>query len=401
VSERDDWRTWLYYGGRGTGKTRSAAEWVREQIEGGKRRVALVGATASDARDVMVEGESGLLAIHPPRYRPIYEPSKRRVVWPHGAIATLYSADEPERLRGPQHDAAWADELRAWRYPEAWHMLQFGLRLGVSPRAIVTTTPRGMDVLREIREDPATVITRGSTYDNLANLAPSFIQYVFGKYEGTRLGEQELYARDFDQAEGALWQRDVLEKLRVAKPPRLRRVVVAIDPAVSAHAGSDETGIVVAALGEDGHGYVLEDLSGQHTPAEWAKRSVNAYRRHQAERAYGEQNNGGNLVEANLRTEDPHIAYQPVHASRGKRTRAEPVAALYEQGKVHHVGLFGQLEDEMCMWEALKEQRSPSRLDALVWAISGLMLSGSIPSFSSSGSLGGRRGSDREAGIED
>ncbi len=383
ITPPGNWRTWLILAGRGWGKTRTGAEWVREQIESGRcGRLALVAPTAADVRDVMVEGESGILAICPDGKRPEYKPSIRRLEWPNGAMATLYSAEEPDRLRGPQHDGAWCDELAAWFYPEAWDMLQMGMRLGNDPRAIVTTTPRPTAIVKRLLADPTTHATRGSTFDNRANLAPAFMDAIIARYQGTRLGRQELYAELLEDVEGALWSRELLDRLRVQSAPELKRVVVAIDPAVTNEADSDETGIVVAGLGMDGHGYILDDLSGRHSPLEWAQRAINAYRTQRADRIVAEVNNGGQLVEVNLRTVDRNVAYKGVHAAKGKRTRAEPIAALYEQGKVHHVGEFARLEDQLCTWNPLDGDKSPDRLDALVWALSEVMLGAAVPSFS-------------------
>lgn len=277
LSPPGEWRVWLYLAGRGAGKTRSGAEWVRHQVESGQAwRIALVAPTSADARDVMVEGESGLLAISPPWNRPLYEPSKRRVTWPSGAIATLYSAEEPDRLRGPRHDAAWADELAAWRCPEAWDMLLLGLRLGSDPRVCATTTPKPTALIRSLLAKPTTHVTRGSTYDNRANLAPAFFYSIVGQYEGTRLGRQELYAELLEDVEGTLWSRDLIDRYRVQTPPELRRIVIAIDPAASAGADSDEHGIIAAGLGVDGHGYILEDLSLCGTPDMWARKAIEA-----------------------------------------------------------------------------------------------------------------------------
>jgi predicted phage terminase large subunit-like protein len=371
------WRVWLLLAGRGFGKTRSGAEWVREQVESGAaKRVALVAPTAADARDVMVEGESGLLAISPRDDSPLYEPSKRRLTWPNGAVATLFSADEPERLRGPQFDAAWCDELAAWRYPAAWDMLMMGLRLGDHPRVVATTTPKPVPLIRALLKAPDCVVTHGATRENAKNLAPSFLAAIVKQYEGTRLGRQELEAELLEDVPGALWTRDAIERARVAAAPSLRRVVVAIDPAASSSESADETGIVVAGLGEDGQGYVLDDLSGRYRPHEWAARAIAAFRAHAADRIVAETNNGGEMVEATLRTIDGNVPYKPVHASRGKIARAEPVAALYEQRRVHHVGAFPSLEDQMCTFVAgvAAGRSSPDRVDALVWALSELMV---------------------------
>ena len=329
--------------------------------------------TAPDVRDTIVEGESGIMAVSPPWFRPTYTPSKRRLVWPNGVMATTYSADEPDLLRGPQNHYAWADELAAWRYPEAWDQLQFGLRLGAHPRAIVTTTPRPTKIIRELLAHPATVVTRGSTFDNRSNLPQAFFDKVVRKYEGTRLGRQELEAEILDDAPGALWKRDALETNRRATPPDMRRIVVAIDPAVTATEESDETGIVVCGLGDDQHGYVLDDLSGRYGPLAWASRAVYAYERHRADAIVIETNQGGDMAEQTIRTVNPNVRVIRVHASRGKRTRAEPVAALDEQGRIHHVGMFAELEDQMCSWDPASAD-SPDRIDARVWGFTELML---------------------------
>lgn len=377
-----DWRVWLLLAGRGFGKTRSGAEWVRAQAESGAAaRIALVAPTARDARLVMVEGESGLLKIASDRQRPVFEPSKRQLTWPNGAVATLYSADEPDRLRGPQFDAAWCDELAAWRYPAAWDMLMMGLRLGQDPRVVVTTTPKPVKLIRALLASPDCAVTRGGTRENANNLAPGFLDAILKQYDGTRLGRQELDAELLEDMPGALWSRDAIERARVEEAPVLRRVVVAIDPAASAGADSDETGIVVAALGQDSHGYVLDDLSGRYSPHDWASRALEAYRAHRADRIVAEVNNGGAMVEATLRVLDAGVSYKPVHASRGKLARAEPVAALYEQGRIHHVGAFPALEDQMGAFTGgpLAHIASPDRVDALVWALSELMLTTAEP----------------------
>ena len=377
------WRVWLLLAGRGFGKTRTGAELVRARVAGWTaRRLALVAPTAADARNVMVEGESGILAISPPWDRPRYEPSKRRLTWPNGAIATLYSADEPERLRGPQHDATWCDELGSWRYPEAWDMLMLGMRLGADPRIVVTTTPRPTKLIRALIADPTAVVTRGSTYENRTNLAPAFLQQIIRKYEGTRLGRQELEAEILDDVPGALWTRGVIDASRACSAPTLLRVVVAIDPAATSSEDADETGIIVAGRDGQGQGWVLADASGRYPPAEWAKTAIAAYRAHRADRVVAEVNNGGEMVEATLRVIDPNVSFAAVRASRGKLTRAEPVAALYEQGRVHHLGVFPQLEDQMCGFVPADQGDlgprlagcSPDRVDALVWALTDLLI---------------------------
>jgi phage terminase large subunit-like protein len=375
-----DWRVALYLAGRGWGKTRVGAQAITQWVEKGKaRRIALVAPTAGDARDVVVEGESGLLAVAPPWLRPTYESSKRRVTWPNGAIATLYTADEPNRLRGPQHDAAWCDELAAWRYPEAWDMLMFGLRLGSDPRVVVTTTPRPTAIVkaliaRAMVSETDVRVVRGATHENRGNLPRSFFEQIVAQYEGTRLGRQELYAEILDDNPGALWTQALIDSARVTRPPVLKRVVVGVDPAVSADEHSDETGIVVVGLGDDGHGYVLDDVSGIYTPSQWARTVARVYAAHEADRVIAEVNQGGDLVEANLRACDATMAYTAVRATRGKAVRAEPVAALYERGRVHHVGNLARLEDQMCGWDPTTAERSPDRVDALVWAVTSLML---------------------------
>jgi len=371
-----DWGFWLILAGRGFGKTRTGAEWVREQVEAGTaKHIALVGATAGDVRDTMIEGESGLLGVFPPGDRPRYEPSKRRVTFHNGAMATAFSADEPDRLRGPNHDLAWCDELAAWRYPDAWDMLIFGLRIGDHPRALVTTTPRPTRIIRELVARDDVAVTRGSTFENQANLAPSFLAEILDRYEGTRLGRQELHAEILDDVDGALWNRDLIEAARVTSLPDMRRIVVAIDPAVSSKETSAETGIVACGVGQDGHGYVLEDRSTRGSPNEWASEAIASYHRLKADRIVAEANQGGDMVRHTLDTVERGVPIRLVHASRGKRVRAEPIAALYEQGKIHHLGMFADLEDQLCSWVPDRSP-SPDRLDALVWALTELVVDG-------------------------
>lgn len=373
-----NWNTWLLLGGRGFGKTRTAAEWIRSLAERGKdRRIALLGRTSSDVRDVMIEGESGILNICPPWFKPIYEPSKRRLTWPNGVVATTFSAEEPDMLRGPQFHAAWCDELAAFPDVAAWDNLRFGLRLGRRPRVVVSTTPRPTDEIRALVKDPTTHVTRGSTYENKRNLAPDFLNRIVTKYEGTRLGRQELEAEILDDTEGALWTQGIIDQHRQISPPEeLRRIVVAIDPAVSAKATSDETGIITVGVDYNGHAWVLDDDSGMYKPDAWANKAIWRYNVREADCIVAETNNGGDLVEVNLRTVPGgrNIPFKSVHASRGKAVRAEPVAALYEQGKVHHVGRFAQLESQMTTFVPGVTQKSPDRMDALVWAITETML---------------------------
>jgi phage terminase large subunit-like protein len=375
-----DWMTWAAIAGRGFGKTRLGAEWVRAEVEAGRAgRVALIAETAADARDVIVEGDSGIMKCSPPWFRPTYEPSKRRLTWPNGAVATTFSGEEPDQLRGPQFDLAWCDELAKWQYArEAWDMLQFGLRLGDRPRQLITTTPRPIALLKEILADPATVITRGRTLDNAANLAPSFLANIRRKYEGTRLGRQELEAEILEDVPGALWSRAVIDETRRKDYPPLRRVAVAVDPPVTSGKDADECGIVVAGIDEDGVGYVLADRTSQgDKPGEWARRAVATYEIFHADCIVAEVNNGGEMIAEIMRQVDPNVRVKQVRATRGKFTRAEPVSALYEQRRVHHVGSFPKLEDQMCAmtpdFDADKAGYSPDRLDALVWALTELM----------------------------
>lgn len=380
-----DWFCWLVVAGRGFGKSRTGAEWVRALVEGrtplgaatDTARIALVADTFADARDVMVEGESGLLAISPRDRRPLFEPSRRRLVWPNGAQAFLYSAADPEQLRGPQHHAAWADEIAKWHEGErAWSNLLLGLRLGRKPRVVATTTPRPIAWIRALAAEPTTVITRGSTYANRAHLPPAFIREVERLYAGTRLGRQELDGAFLDVREGALWSPEMVEPHRLPAPPTdLERVVVGVDPPASHGEDADACGIVVAARDARGHFHVLEDASvAGLSPLGWAGRAVHAYHRHHADRIVAEANQGGDMVEAVLRQVDRSVSVKLVRASRGKMIRAEPVAALYERGLVHHVGRFPELEDELYRFTGEAREKSPDRLDALVWALTELAL---------------------------
>jgi len=393
VAPEGGWQTWLILGGRGAGKTRAGAEWVRARVEGATpltpgrcRRVALVGETLDQVRAVMLEGDSGILEVTPSDRRPDVKLGQNKIVWPNGAEAMLVSAVNPEALRGPQFDCAWSDELAKWRRcREAWDMLQFGLRLGDDPRQIVTTTPRDNPVLIEIMEAPGTIVTHAGTAANRANLAPGFIERMAHRYAGTTLGRQELDGELVRGRDGALWQPALVEAARVAEAPVLDRVVVAVDPPVSQGRDADECGIVVAGVtmqGKPGEWqvYVLADLTVQgESPQGWAELAAMAYEEYDADRLVAEVNQGGDLVEAVMRQVAPQISYRAVRAQRGKRLRAEPVAALYEQGRVHHVGLFAALEDQMCSFVATGGgQKSPDRLDALVWAVTDLVLTGTV-----------------------
>jgi phage terminase large subunit-like protein len=371
------WATWLILAGRGFGKTRVGAEKVREWKRQGFQRVNLIAPTADDLRDVLIEGESGIMAICPPNERPVYRVSKRRLEWPDGSISLLFSAQEPERLRGKQHDKIWADEVAAWRYQqECWDQAMFGLRLGSEPQVIATTTPKPTKLIRELLKDPTTATSRGTTYDNKANLAPTFYTKIITKYEGTRLGRQELNAELLDDNPGALFKRSDIEASRItlAQQPTLVRTVVAIDPAVTSNEDSDETGMITVGMDrrDPPHFYVVEDTSDIYTPDGWAKKAVKVYHEREADRVVGEVNNGGDMIEATLRHQDQNVSYKSVRATKGKEIRAEPVAALYEQHRVHHVGNFAELEDQMVEWNPSTDTDSPDRMDALVWGITEL-----------------------------
>ena len=390
-----NWQYWLFMAGRGAGKTRAGVEWVREKIKAGYRHIGLIAPTTDAARKVMVEGSSGILAnsfefdLTNKGYamgRPVYEPSKRQLHWACGATATVYTAEEPERLRGPQHDALWCDELASWPHSklrdsasETWDNAMFGLRVGPYPQAMISTTPKPIPLIRELirqskGERPTCVITKASTYQNRPNLAASFFSHIISKYEGTRLGRQELLGDVIEEAEGALWTRETIERARGEPPREFARTVVAVDPAVSTKVTSSLTGIVVAGIGWDKRGYVLADYSGRYTPHEWATRVMKAWREHGADKIIAEGNQGGDLVRQNLRTVYVNAPLKIVYASHSKQARAEPIAALYEQGKVSHCAAFAELEDQLCTWEPLSSDPSPDRLDAMVWALTELML---------------------------
>jgi phage terminase large subunit-like protein len=371
------WTTWLLLGGRGAGKTRAGAEWVRRvALADGKARIALVAETEHEAREVMVEGVSGLLTIHRPYERPVWRPTRRRLQWRNGAIAQLYSAENPDALRGPQFSAAWLDELAKWRHAEAtFDMLQFGLRLGERPRQVVTTTPRPSEFVKRLIADPATAVTCAATHANAHNLSPGFLAAVLRRYEGTQLGRQEILGEIIAERADALWTRAQIEASRVRAAPGLRRVVVAVDPPGSSRERSDACGLVAAGQGEDGLFYVLADDSAQGlSPQAWASRAVALWRRLNADALIAESNFGGEMVRAVIGQADRTVPVRMVHATRGKFLRAEPVALLYEQGRVRHAGVFPHLEDEMCDFgrDGLSSGRSPDRLDALVWALTAL-----------------------------
>jgi phage terminase large subunit-like protein len=383
-----DWRTWLILAGRGFGKTRTGAETICQWVnDGTAHRIYIAAQTTADARDLSVEALRTRIIGFNDEGKPklglrrglTYEPSKRRVQWANGASGITFSAEDPDSFRGYQGDTAWLDEVAAWRYPESYDQLQYGLRIGWA-RQIVTTTPRPVRVIRELLADPTTSVTRGRTLDNAANLSATALAYLLARYEGTRLGRQELDAELLEDIPGALWSRAMIVHKR---PPMIERhgiaeldmtrIVVAIDPAVTNTDDSDETGIVVDGIGVDGRGYTLADLSGRMGPMDWARRAVRAYHDYKADVIVAEANNGGDLVSTVLAQVDPNVPVVLVHASRGKRTRAEPVAALYEQGKWFHAQPFPDLEDQQCSYTGELGDSSPDRMDAHVWGVTELM----------------------------
>lgn len=387
IEPEGDWTTWLILAGRGFGKTRVGAETIRSWVCGDSplspgrcSRIALVAETAADARDVMVLGESGLLACHPKDFRPEWSPTNRCLTWPNGAKAWTYNATEPDQLRGPQHDGAWVDELAKFRYAQdIWDQLQFGLRLGEHPKQIVTTTPRPIPIIRKLMNDEDCVVTRGRTYDNAANLASPFLKQIEDRYGGTRLGRQELEGEVLDDIPGALWNREIIDDSRKPEAPTLERIIVSVDPAATSGEEADETGIVAVGLArdKDGYqrGYVLADRSLRGSPEEWAKAAVNLYHELDADRIVAEKNNGGEMVASVIRAVDRDVPVTLVTATRGKVVRAEPISALYEQARVHHVGRFDKLEDQMCLFSRDADRspgNSPDRVDALVWGLTEL-----------------------------
>lgn len=377
------WNTWLVMAGRGFGKTRMGSEWIRQKaFDNPGCRIALVAETAADARDVMILGDSGLVNCDPNLTADSWSPTNRRLSWPNGSTAWCYNATEPDQLRGPQHHFAWVDELAKFRYmQETWDQLQFGLRLGLHPQVLVTTTPRPLPLIKKLRQDSDTIVTMGATMDNSANLAANTIKQLYDRYGGTRLGRQELAGEILDDIPGALWKREDIDNSRLREAPEsLERVYVAVDPAVSNNEGSDEHGIVVVGLARDADGYakgyVLDDGTVRGSPEDWAKKAVSLYRFWSADKIIAEKNQGGDMVLSTLRAVDRSIPVELVHATRGKVVRAEPISALYEQGRVHHVGIFDKLEDQMCMFsiDNLRSisNGSPDRVDALVWGLTKL-----------------------------
>lgn len=392
-----NWDSWLIFAGRGFGKTRAGAEAVRKVAERKLAgRIAVIGRTAADVRDTMVEGESGILAVCPPWNMPDYEPSKRRITWPNGVRATTFSAEEPDRLRGPQHGFGWGDEVASWRYEEALDNFRFGLRIGDKPRAVFTTTPLPTKRMKDMVEDKTTVVTTGSTFENRMNLSPRFFTTVLKRYRGTRLEQQEVFGKILEDRQGALWTRAVLDKCRISyedfDPSSLYRIVVAVDPSAGGKSSKGvtesmvksekqaEAGIIVGGVDAEGHtAYIFEDATILGKPIEWGSRAVHRYHAHSADCIVAEKNQGGAMVELTIRAVDPNVSYKGVNASRGKIARAEPVSALYEQGRVKHVGFFAELETEMCEYEGRSGDPSPNRYDALVWCVTELLLTEEEP----------------------
>lgn len=384
-----DWFVWLILSGRGFGKTRTGAQWILDRAKNGPYYpIALIGQTKADVRDTMVEvSESSIIKVAPPWFKPVYEPSKRRLTFPNGVIATIFSGDEPDQLRGPQHGTAWIDELAKFKYAkDTWDNMVMGLRLGDKPQALVTTTPRPIPIIKELMADDTTAIVTGSTYENIANLSPAFIREIIKRYEGTRLGQQELHGAILGDTPGALWNRDILEKCRVRQSPDLKRIVIAVDPGASVTESSNNTGIIACGIDEIDHGYVIADATCKKSPAGWGEDVVRLHDQLQADCVVAEVNQGGDMVEfvvktaaqslkANGERSSGEIVVRKVRATRGKYTRAEPVSALYEQNRCHHIGMLIDLEDEMCSW--VPGETSPDRLDATVWGFTELILENS------------------------
>ncbi len=375
-----DWLTWLILAGRGWGKTRTGAEWCRMKVIKGFKFGAMIGRTAADVRDTMVGGPSGILSVCSPWFTPTYEPSKKKVTFPNGATILLYSADEPSSLRGPQFEFAWLDEMAWWRYQDTLDNLQFGMRQGTHPQMVVTTTPRPVKWLKDTLNDPYTVTTKGNTYANAANLAPSFFRQILSKYRGTRLGRQEIFGDILDDNPDALWTRQNIDKYRMNRlPVPMEEIIIGVDPpGESTEEKHAEAGIVAAGrarIGDYDHFFVLDDYSLQGSPRKWGGQAIAAYNKTRADLIVGEKNYGGEMVENTIRTVPGgrNVPFKPVSATRGKEVRAQPVASLYEQGRVHHIGIFAELEDEMVEWMPNKGMRSPNRLDGAVWSITELM----------------------------
>jgi len=380
-----DWSVWLILAGRGWGKTLTGAQdmaWFA--LNNPDSRIAIVAPTFADGRDTCIEGESGLISILSEKLIANYNRSLGELVLHNGSRFKTFSSDTPERLRGPQHHRAWCDELGSWKYSETWDQLLFGLRLGDNPKVIVTTTPKPIPLVKDLAKRKDVHITSGSTFENKANLAESSLEQLKQRYEGTRLGRQELYAEVLEDVEGSLWSRDLIEKSILPyneKLPDMKRIVVAVDPAVTANKNSDETGIVVCSVDFKGRYYILNDMSGKYTPDAWAKKVVEAYESYKADKVIAEVNNGGDLVERVVKTQHESVSYKSVRATRGKFVRAEPIAALYEQKRVKHLERFSLLEDQLCSYNPEITKQSPDRLDALVWGLTELSARSGIASW--------------------
>tara|TARA_R110001592_G_scaffold12848_6_gene60427 strand:- start:259 stop:1515 length:1257 start_codon:yes stop_codon:yes gene_type:complete len=376
ITPKGDWSIWLILAGRGWGKTLTGAhDMAWYGLKNPDSRLAIVAPTFADGRDTCIEGESGLLSVLNDNVIANYNRSLGELQLKNGSRYKTFSSDTPERLRGPQHHRAWCDELGSWKYSETWDQMMFGLRLGEDPRVIVTTTPKPIPIIKELAKKDDVFMTSGSTFENKDNLADSSLKQLKEKYEGTRLGRQELYAEVLEDLEGSLWNREMIDKAMIKyneKLPDFKRVIVAVDPAVTANKTSDETGIVVCAIDYKGKFYILNDLSGKYSPDSWAKKAVEAYEGYKADKIIAEVNNGGDLVQKVVKTIDPNVSYKAVRATRGKFVRAEPIAALYEQNRVKHIERFSSLEDQLCSYNPEISSQSPDRLDALVWGLTEL-----------------------------
>ena len=385
LTPKGDWSIWLILAGRGWGKTLTGAQdmaWFA--LNNPDSRLAIVAPTFADGRDTCIEGESGLLSIMDDKIIANYNRSLGEIVLHNGSRFKTFSADTPERLRGPQHHRVWCDELGSWKYSETWDQMMFGLRLGEHPKVIVTTTPKPIPLIKDLLKRKDTHTTTGSTFENKDNLAEASLSQLKEKYEGTRLGRQELYAEVLEDVEGSLWSRDMIESSMVRyneKLPSFKRIVIAVDPAVTANKRSDETGVVVCAEDFQGKYYILNDLSGKYSPDAWAKKVVEAYESYKADKVIAEVNNGGDLVERVVKTVDRNVNYKSVRATRGKFVRAEPIAALYEQKRVRHLNRFNLLEDQLCSYNPEITSQSPDRLDALVWGLTELSARSGIASW--------------------
>ena len=370
-----DWDIWLVLAGRGFGKTRTGAEWIKEQVENGARRIALIAETQKDLEEVMIEGGSGILSVYPESERPLYRKKPVKLEFKNGAVALGYNATQPDQLRGPEFDCAWCDELAKWRYArQTWDQLQFGMRIGDKPRQIITTTPRPIELIKSIVSggEGKVHVTRGRTMDNASNLAKTFLKKIVNRYEGTRLGRQELNAEILGDLPGALWRLGDIDAYRVNEiPNNIRRTVISVDPAITNTEDSDYHGIIASGVSDENIGYVFEDASITGTPLDLARAAIQLYNKYSADCIVVEVNQGGDMVAQTIRSVNPNVKIQEVRASKGKHIRAEPVAALYEQGRVKHVGAFPDLETQMSLMttSGYEGDDSPDRLDALVWGL--------------------------------